>query len=68
MDANYEAFVLYYTAFHAWEINTKEFREMLVSDIGEDGFKQALSTFRQEREKRELAGDKRTKHEAEGTT
>ena len=59
MDANYEAFVLYYTAFHAWEINTKEFKEMLINDIGEEGLGKAIVIFREEREKRVAAGDKR---------
>jgi uncharacterized protein YqgQ len=62
MDANFEAFVLYYTAFHEYELNTKELKEMLILEIGEEGFAKALVIFRQEREreKREAAGDKRT--------
>jgi hypothetical protein len=64
MDANYEAFILYYTAFHEFEISVKEFKDMLISDIGEDGFAQAIAIFKQDREKRESVGDKRTMYEA----
>lgn len=64
MDANFEAFVLYYTAFHEYELNTKELKEMLILEIGEEGFAKALIIFRQEWEKRQAAGDKRTLYAA----
>lgn len=63
MDANFETFSLYYTAFHEFEFTTKELKEMLISEIGEEGFKQALITFRQKREERQAVGDKRTLHD-----
>lgn len=63
MNANYEAFVLYYTAFHEWEFNSKELKEMLIAEIGEEGFKDALATFRQKWEEVKAAGDKRTLYE-----
>jgi hypothetical protein len=59
MDANYEAFLLYYTAFHEWEIGTKDIKDMLLSDVGEEGLKIAVSIFREERLKREENGDRR---------
>lgn len=58
-DPNYEAFLLYYTAFHEWEISTSDFKQMLTEEIGEEGVKDALSTFRAEREARFVAGDMR---------
>lgn len=51
MDANFEAFTLYYKAFHEFEITLKEFKEMLIADIGEEGFAKALVSFRAEFEK-----------------
>lgn len=63
MDANFEAFVLYYTAFHEYELNTKELKEMLILEIGEEGFVKALVIFRQEWGKRQDADDKRTLYE-----
>jgi hypothetical protein len=60
----FEAFLLYYTAFHEYELNTKELKEMLIAEIGEEGFKQALVIFKQKQEERLVAGDKRTLYEA----
>jgi hypothetical protein len=64
MDSKFDAFVLYYTAFHEFEITAKEMKEMLLLEIGEDGLKQALEVFKQKRLERETAGDKRTLYEA----
>lgn len=64
MDSKFDAFVLYYTAFHEFEITTKEMKEMLLLEIGEDGLKQALEVFKEKRFEREAAGDKRTFYEA----
>lgn len=61
---NFEAFVLYYTAFHEGELNIKEFKEMLLADVGEEGLKEALAIFKQKREERLAAGDKRTLYDA----
>lgn len=62
MDANYEAFLLFYTAFHKFEITLKEFKEMLVSEIGEDGLKAALVIFKEKIAER--AGQKGTLHDS----
>jgi len=59
----FEAFLLYYTAFHERELNTKELKEMLIAEIGEEGFKQSLVIFRQKWEELKAAGDKRTLYE-----
>ncbi len=64
----FEAFLLYYTAFHEFEITAKELKEMLVAEIGEEGFKEALVVFKEEREKLVAAGDKRTYYEAKVKT
>jgi hypothetical protein len=64
MDSTFDALVLYYTAFREFEITLKEMKEMLVSEIGEEGLKQALEVFKQKRLEREAAGDKRTLYEA----
>lgn len=64
MDANFEAFLLYYTAFHEHELNTKEFKEMLIAEIGEDGFKKAMDIFKEKVAELKAAGDKRTLYEA----
>lgn len=64
MDSKFDAFVLYYTAFHDFEINIKELKEMLLLEIGEDGLQEALVVFKQKRLEREAAGDKRTYYEA----
>ena len=58
MDANYEAFLLYYTAFHERELSLKEFKEMLIAEIGENGVKAALVIFKQKIAER--AGEKGT--------
>jgi hypothetical protein len=64
MDSKFDALLLYYTAFREFEITLKEMKEMLVSEIGEDGLTQALEVFKQKRLEREAAGDKRTYYEA----
>ncbi len=48
------------TAFHEWELNLNDFKEMLLAEIGEEGIKDALATFKAKREERFAAGDKRT--------
>lgn len=63
MDSKFDAFVLYYNAFHERELTTKEFKEMLIAEVGEDGFKETLAIFRQKWEERQAAGDKRTLYE-----
>jgi len=64
VDPNFEAFVLYYTAFHEFELTTKDLKEMVILEIGEEGFKLALEIFTQKRLEREAVGDKRTLYEA----
>lgn len=64
MDNNFDTFVLYYTAFHEGELTLAELKEMTLADIGEEGLKAALATFRSKRLEREAAGDKRTLYDA----
>lgn len=56
-------FVLYYISWHDREISLVEMREMLVGDLGQDGLAAVIKEFREERQRREQAGDYRTYYE-----
>lgn len=63
MNEQLETFLLYYECWHEKEIDFTEFRENLISDLGEDGMKSAVSLFRDMCSPRWATGDRRTYYE-----
>lgn len=53
----FETFLLYYTAWQEREVSLKEFKEYVLTDVGEDGLKKAIEDFRAKRLER---GNKNT--------
>lgn len=60
MSPAYETFVLYYIAWHDKEFSLAEMKISLLSELGLDGFAEALGEFKAKRKEREAAGDYRT--------
>lgn len=56
----FETFVLYYTAWHENEFSLSELKNLLLEELGTEGFEQALHTFKAKRLERYAEGDKRT--------
>ncbi len=59
-----ETFILYYIGWHEHEYGFAEFKQSVLGELGEEGFKFALIHFREMRLAREADGDRRTYYEA----
>jgi hypothetical protein len=55
-DANFDTFFLYYSSYHEGEFSLRDMKDMLLTELGEEGLKRAVAVLREKRLAREATG------------